>query len=227
MTKNDLQRLILVSMFVWSAAESVRADQIVYQNYFVGGLGSYRIGHPPDFPGIPAPAVSDSFVITSSASLTEAVTYFWVHPGDSPTTVDWEVGTTPFSQDISSGTSSITSTYYEKDAYGIDSVFRSTFAINGTIEPGTYYLTLTNGYSVYDSYPAPPHSPPQYGDLMWDISYGPATVEIRNQGFNIPVSGSNSFKLYGNPVPEPSTFVLLGCGCLGIAIHALRHRRSA
>jgi PEP-CTERM motif len=231
MKKNDLRRLILALMFVWSAAEPVIADQIVYQNYFVGGVGAYGIGHTYT-PDLPVPVVSDSFEIKSSTSLTDVYAYFWVNAGDSPTSIDWKIGTTPFSKDISSGTSSITSVYFEQDAYGVNSVFQSNFSINGIVNPGTYYLTLGNGYTRVDaSYGHIPH----LGDLLWDVSFGPSTVQVENPVINFPVNGSNSFELYGNPapvpisepsitnqVPEPSTIILAGLGCLGIAIHALR-----
>jgi hypothetical protein len=165
--------------------------------------------------------VSDSFAVSSPTTLTGAQIGLWLNPGDSPTSVDWSIGTSTFGSDISSGTGAILTDTFEFSnsfEYNID---EDTFALNGVLVPSTtYWFTLQN-LSI-------PSSDPGY----WDENNGPSAAFDSAlgslAGFDIAgTTGSESFQLFGpsSSVPEPGACALLGSLALtGAAFLRLRRR---
>jgi hypothetical protein len=153
--------------------------------------------------------VSDSFAVGSATSLGSAQVGIWNIPGDAMTGVSWEIGTTPFGDDISSGTTPVGFTSLGDNAFGY-LLSEDTFPISGSVVPGTtYYFTLLNAST--------PGGDPAY----WDENLGPSTAyentlgELNGDGSG---DGSESFQLYGasggsNSVPDGGvTGMLLGSG---------------
>jgi len=81
--------------------------------------------------------------------------------------------------------------------------------------PGTYWLTLTN-------------APPTSSSFWWAVSNGPSVAYVSEygnvNGIQCPGSNSDSFQIYGNIVPEPSTRTLVSMALLGIGVVYLRRR---
>jgi len=86
---------------------------------------------------------SDSFTLPSASTLTEVQLGLWALPGDVPTGVSWSLGSTPFGNDIGSGTSPLSSTFQYTNVYSYD-LYESTFSLPQALSAGTHYLTLTS-----------------------------------------------------------------------------------
>ncbi len=98
------------------------------------------------------------------------------------------------------------------DSYDI---YQSDFTLSGTLSAGTYWLTLQNGNTTSGN------------DISWDQDNGPSLAYFNNSlthPGNRP-NPSESFQLYGNAVPEPGTYALLG-GFGLTDIGFLRRRRA-
>jgi hypothetical protein len=136
-----------------------------------------------------------------------------------PTSVDWAIGTTPFTYDVASGTDVTLTSKYITNVSGEDAsgnyvwwdIYGESFDPTGvTLVPSTdpYYLTLQNATSsaadpVYwnEIGPLDPSCTAYQDDIYND---GPIPCE------NFQILGTSA----GTPVPEPATLTLLGTGLL-------------
>jgi hypothetical protein len=152
--------------------------------------------------------VTDSFVISSPATMTSFDFGSWNVRGDVISAVFWAVGTTPFATDVASGTSPVSSVY--EGVSGTYNLYTNT--VSGLSVPliaGSYYLSLTSA-SVPNQHPA-----------WWDENDGPSTAYFTGTGGLI---GSNAFDINGGAsVPEPGSMGLLGGGIL-LMLGALRRK---
>jgi hypothetical protein len=183
----------IVALLLGVAAQA--QSGLVYDNGPINGTNAFFIDASIDF------SLSEQFTLSAPAALTSAQAGLWVLTGATPASVDWAVGTTPFASDLGSGTSSTSNAFALGNVLEIFDIYESTFAIaTGTLSAGTYYFTLVNA-AASDSQ-----------SIAWDISNGPSVAYHSTfgnlDGFNGPGSNSESFQLFGNPVPAPSTFVV-------------------
>ena len=157
-------------------------------------------------------SITDSFTLTGTAVLTSVELGLATYSG-TPSSLQWQVGTTPFGSDISSGTASLTDTFHNAGPFTA-STYDSTFDLTGFLPTaGTYYLTLSNGLSSDGT------------ELGWDENDGPSRAQGLIGGTPFTPTGSQSFTLSGTSlVPEPSTWALLALGAGLLACNTARRR---
>jgi len=90
----------------------------------------------------------------------------WVPTGSTPTTVSWEIGTSAFLSDISSGfVVQVGFTFVNSNSDGFDVYNAHVDGLSGALVAGnTYYLTLGNGNDSFGNQL-----------VAWDLNEGPAT----------------------------------------------------
>jgi hypothetical protein len=206
---------LLATICLALAAVPALAQQDLYDNGPVNGETSawqINFGY----------AVSDTTTTgynTSKSNIRNSDIAVWVEPGDTPTSISWLFGTTPFSSNIASGTSplTVTNSFINQFGYQVDTVSFSTAVSN--LSQGNYWITLENATTA-DGAP-----------LYWDENSGVGCQSLgcpsQAQANGVGTIPSETFTLEGSPAgttPEPNTLALLGSGFLGFAAF-LRCRR--
>jgi len=204
---------------------------LLYSNGALNGQG--------DAWGIDSYEVSDSFTVSSGATITAFNFVGWTDVGQLITTVNWSIGTSPDGTNIASGTgAAVTASYDSTATYGSGTYDINTYTVTGLSAAlagaGTYWLTLT-GAVASDAASG--------GRPFWDENDGPSaayddSTSLVNGGSiaacangNSTCTGSETFNIFGNPtngnfggtLPEPGGMGLAGCGLLALA-GALRRK---
>ena len=225
--------LLSLSLVGALAAVPASADTTLYDNTGPTSKGLHgNLGYIINLPW----EITDSFTLASNSTLTSVNFLAWLTTGDAMTNVDWSITEYAFGSAVGgniygSATASVTDTYTGKQLYGSYDLDQESFSLPGlSLAAGTYYLQLQNAVT-------------KNGDpVSWDDSDGPSYAAralglndsfahgLKDDGTNpIPGSNSETFQIMGEegPVtPEPSSFLLLGSGLLGLA-GLLKHKLTA
>jgi hypothetical protein len=146
--------------------------------------------------------VTDSFVASTSATVTGFDGGFWLAPGNTPISTSWSIGTTAFGSDIASGSANYSNSLYCSGCGNGYDIYTSTVSgLSVPIAAGTYWLTLGNAVTAHGT------------DLFWDENDGPSTAY---QTFTGSI-GSEAFNVYGITTQEPGTLLMLSSGVIGLA----------
>ena len=174
-------------------------------------------------------SVSDSFTLSSAATVTGFDFVSWNGASDVTTAVDWSIGSAAYGSAFSgTATGAFLSNvqYLGADLYGYNVYKNTATGLNVSLPAGIYYLTLQN--AVANGNPSGSGGDPVY----WDENDGPSTAfentlgPLANYGScangaaspEPGCTGTETFDIVGNStVPEPGSLGLLGCGILALA----------
>ncbi len=197
--KSRLSILALLVLLIAVGAAPAFAGSVLYDNGpYNGTIDAWTIDY--------GYWVSDSFSVAGGGTATGANFVLWMgNPGDTLTSVDWAIGSTPGATNLAAGTANaalltdlgLNGRDYDMRSYGIS--FPDVTLAAGS----TYWFTLQN--AVVSG-----------GDIIfWDQNNGPSLGWQSTSG---PI-GSHAFQIAGtagSPIPEPSTLGLLGLGLTGL-----------
>ncbi len=204
-----LALVIVKTILLATAAAATLSAETLYSNGGVNGtFAGLQISQ--------AYATSDSFTLGSNSTLTGASNIgIWVDTGDTLTSFDWSISTSPDGGGTSEGSGSGFSSATEltpTSSYGFSgeyNVYNVSFTIPDlALAAGTYYLTLQNATTA------------NQGGVYWDQNDGPSTASTYYDGTFLDAVESESFEIDGttsSTTPEPGTLVLFGSGLLGMA----------
>jgi len=201
--------LSLLALCLTLAAVPAMAQTDLYDN---GPVNGQDLGWTINF-GF---SVSDSFTLGSAATVTGASFWAWLIPGDTLTSVEFQIGANAFGNELLDQTLSTTATNCFSNQFGYN-VCDETATFNGggvNLGAGTYWMTLSNA------------SVPSGDPVYWDLNNGPSQAQENTIG-TVP---SESFTMWGagstststststtGTTPEPSSIMLFGSGILGLA----------
>ena len=175
-------------------------------------------------------ALSNSFTLSSDATVTGMNFTTWNSPGDDLSSVSWAITTTPFGPALFSGSASASDSLIEASNPDGYAIYNNTISLGvDPLSAGTYYIELISA-SVSSGNP-----------IFWDQGDGPSAAYHNQIGplANCAAMGdpggptcSETFQILGitsSPIPEPGAWslMLVGLGGLGTAIRSRRKATSA
>jgi hypothetical protein len=223
-TKLRIARLSLLTILWLALTVSAFAGPTIFSEGPIDGFDNALFITGPLYPGFLGVAqdISNGFVATSSATPTALEYGLWLTTGVLPSTISYEIGTTPFGTQLGSGTVALNPSNYVPgpgDTWDVTIPVTSLAMTAGN----RYWISLSNANDTGDS-----------GSSAWDIPNGglggPAICDFRDNGGAVLTGvrgncglGGESFTLTGSAdnnlqaTPEPSSMMLVGSGVLGIA----------
>jgi len=178
--------------------------------------------------------LSQPFTVGSSSYVTDLSDVgIWIYGGYSFQSLTWTISTATDGGGTIEATDTVTSPgsstqLTPASSYGNSGeadVYNMSFSVPDVLlAPGTYYLTLSNGFTNCDC--------PDNADtaLYWDrndvdttgVAYFEGSPDIPDVGWSFQVDGTSSI----SAVPEPSYILLLGVGLAALVVQRTIRSRS-
>jgi len=204
-----IKTLALIGASFLILATSSAEAQIAYTNGGIDGtISGWTINS--------GYALTNSFTLSSTTTITGFTFGGWTFAGDTITSVDWGISS---SVDYAiSGTASLAKGSGGTNGFGYDVYEYGSSIAPLTLAAGTYYFGLQNAGT-------------SQGNLaFWDVNNGPS-VAFENQignvnGYLVPGTNSAAFTLLSGSVPEPASWALM-LGGFGLVGGAMRRRRAS
>jgi hypothetical protein len=213
--KMKIKSIAIVTLIASSLALPFQAlaDTVLYTDGAVNGtFGGDTINN-----GF---AVSDSFTLDQTSTITGVNFGAWTHVGDTISTIEYGItslsGTYPVTgAAVVSNGPVIPGTGFAGGPNRFYDVRIDSFSTsNITLGPGTYYLVLQAAATEDGT------------EAYWDANFGWSTATMNYPNNNSSLAFPQSFDILGiaDPVPEPSTWAMMILGFLGLGFMAYRKR---
>jgi len=210
------------------AAPHAYASTLFDSGPYSGVINSWDISNTSSVPA-PADNIANNFILSGPAIVSGGSFVVWTDPGDTMTSVEYSITSTPGGAALVTGTVPVVQTFLTTDIYGY-AIDEETFSITPTtLSAGTYWLELENaddaGGNLY--FWDENDNPNSINGLQaWDASLGggpAAFLSPTGDPADCPsVNCTDTFTITGTPLPEPGSFQLLASGILGLAILLMR-----
>ena len=205
----------LAILFLMLAAAPAPSQQLLYDDGPINGTNdawTINFGY----------VISDTFELLNNSTVTGFNFGVWEYPGDTLISLDWSVTAEENGGKLlGSGTATgnnLTDHFISVNQYGYNIDQITVSGLNVGLNSGTYWLNLQNAVV--------PSGDPVYWDENSGIGCGgddgkgggcPSRPSGNFEGTIPPESFSVSGNVNSGSTPEPSSFVLLASGILGLA----------
>jgi hypothetical protein len=227
-----MTKLLPILVFLILVPTSAYAESVLYDNGTGGGFPTVTSGYNLGY--LRESGVTNSFLITSSSTVTSVNFWTLAFPGAVPQTIEWAITSGPFGEFFGGSTIAFGSANLNYNLISPGYLSGYDFGVNTfsvpslVLGPGTYWLWLQTPNVTPGSPCCSDINPPN--TLYWATNNGPSQadqavglIQFSHTYSSVP---SEAFQILGpTTVPEPTTLVLLGITVPAVLAFTKKARR--